>query len=111
MRERETSHSVLFWYYVRRRRPGMAGDTYTLGIDGGGTRCRARLRDASGRLAGEAEGGLANVYQDFEGALRSIVETAREACAAAGLAGDLLARCRAGLGLAGVTDAARGAQV
>jgi glucosamine kinase len=83
----------------------------TLGVDGGGTRCRARLRDAQGRLLGEAEGGLANVYQDFEGALRSIVETARAACRAAGLPEDATALCRAGLGLAGVTDPARGEAV
>jgi glucosamine kinase len=79
----------------------------TLGVDGGGTRCRARLRDGAGRLLGEAEGGLANVYQDFEGALRSIAETARAACAAAGLPEDATRTFRAGLGLAGVTDPAR----
>ncbi|MFO1149810.1 MAG: BadF/BadG/BcrA/BcrD ATPase family protein [Alsobacter sp.] len=79
----------------------------TLGVDGGGTRCRVRLRDAAGRLLGEAEGGLANVYQDFEGALRSIVETARAACAAARLGEEATRECRAGLGLAGVTDSAR----
>ena len=43
-----------------------------LGIDGGGTRCRARLRDGEGRLLGEAEGGLANIYQDFAGAIACI---------------------------------------
>lgn len=83
----------------------------TLGVDGGGSRCRARLRDAQGRLMGEAEGGPANVYQDFDGALRSIVETARAACSAAGLPEDATGLCRAGLGLAGIIDPARGQAV
>lgn len=74
-----------------------------LGVDGGGTRCRARLRDASGRLLGEAEGGTANIYQDFALAIATIAQTAAAAVACANLPADAIARCRAGLGLAGVT--------
>jgi glucosamine kinase len=81
-------------------------ESLTLGLDGGGTRCRARLRDTDGRLLGEAEGGLANVYQDFEAALRTVVDTASAALACAGLTPETLPRCRAGLGLAGVTGPA-----
>ena len=35
-----------------------------LGIDGGGSKCRARIRDSAGRLLGEANGGHANIYRD-----------------------------------------------
>jgi glucosamine kinase len=71
-----------------------------LGVDGGGTRCRARIRSVAGCCLGVAEGDLANVYQDFSGAMESIVETARQAALMAGL--PRLEEVHAGLGLAGV---------
>jgi glucosamine kinase len=70
-----------------------------LGIDGGGSRCRARIRDAAGDILGEAEGGPANIYQDLDGALGTIAAAASEAAAQAGLATGTL---HAGLGLAGI---------
>jgi glucosamine kinase len=70
-----------------------------LGMDGGGSRCRARIRDSAGRILGEATGGPSNIYQDFSGALSTIAETAREAAAQAGIATEFL---HAGLGLAGI---------
>ena len=70
-----------------------------LGIDGGGSRCRARIRDRDGALLGEAVGGASNIYQDFDGALATIVATAREAAAKAGLQTTSL---HAGMGLAGI---------
>jgi glucosamine kinase len=72
---------------------------YFLGIDGGGSRCRARIRDASGNLLGEAIGGSSNIYQDFDGALANIIATAAEAAGKAKLKTDDL---HAGLGLAGI---------
>lgn len=70
-----------------------------LGIDGGGSRCRARIRRADGTMLAEALGGPSNIYQDFRGALDTIVSTASEAAKAAGVTtGDL----HAGLGLAGI---------
>jgi len=72
---------------------------YFLGIDGGGSRCRARIRDAGGAKIGEAVGGSANIYQNFEAAVAAIVETARVAAAPAGIA---LESLHAGLGLAGL---------
>lgn len=84
----------------------MSAHRYHLGIDGGGTRCRARLREASGALVGEAEGGLANIYQDFNGALTTILATAR------GVAGQIPLRLiHAGLGLAGATGPEQCARV
>ena len=70
-----------------------------LGIDGGGSRCRARIRDARGAILGEAVGGASNIYQDFAGALATIIATAGEAAAQAGLATTDL---HAGMGLAGI---------
>ena len=70
-----------------------------LGIDGGGSRCRARIRDGAGRLKGEAVGGSSNIYQSFEGALGTIVATATEA---ASRAGTVTTQLHAGLGLAGL---------
>ncbi|MDP9138221.1 MAG: N-acetylglucosamine kinase [Pseudomonadota bacterium] len=78
-------------------------DLNFLGIDGGGTRCRARIRDPAGRCLGAAEGDLANIYQDFGGAMAAVVETAREASKLAGL--PALDGLHAGLGLAGVMTA------
>jgi glucosamine kinase len=77
------------------------GTGYLLGIDGGGTRCRARLTDGAGRVIGEAEGGPANIASDLEGAAATIVEAATAAAGAAGLPPDVLPRMRAGFGLAG----------
>ena len=72
---------------------------YFLGIDGGGSRCRARIRDAQGKICGEAVGGSSNIYQDFEGAVSVIVATAQDAARSSGLATNVL---HAGLGLAGI---------
>ena len=72
---------------------------YFLGIDGGGSRCRARVRDEAGRLLGEAQGGSANIYQNFDAALANIIAAATEAAREAGLATTQL---HAGLGLAGL---------
>jgi glucosamine kinase len=70
-----------------------------LGIDGGGSRCRARIRNAGGTVLGEATGGASNIYQDFDGALATIRATAEEAARTAGLSTKAL---HAGLGLAGI---------
>jgi glucosamine kinase len=75
------------------------GQLLFLGIDGGGSRCRARIRQADGAMVGEAVGGPSNIYQDFRGALETIVATASEA---AGMAGVKTTDLHAGLGLAGI---------
>jgi glucosamine kinase len=77
----------------------MVGAPYFMGMDGGGSHCRARIRDESGRILGEASGGSANIYQDFDGAIAEIVSVAREAASAAKLHTTDL---HAGLGLAGI---------
>lgn len=72
-----------------------------LGIDGGASRCRARLRDGSGTLLGEGNADPANVFNDIDQARSSIMAAATGALRAAGLSREDIARCRAGIGLAG----------
>ncbi|MGE3871650.1 MAG: BadF/BadG/BcrA/BcrD ATPase family protein [Parvibaculaceae bacterium] len=77
-------------------------DRLFLGIDGGGTKCRARIRTEDGALRSEAIGGLANIYSDFDAALRTILETAHAALRQAGHGEPALQQIHVGLGLAGV---------
>jgi glucosamine kinase len=77
----------------------IADHTAFLGVDGGGSRCRARIRGRDGAVLGEATGGASNIYQDFEGALATIAATAGEAARQAGLPVTAL---HAGLGIAGI---------
>jgi glucosamine kinase len=72
-----------------------------IGIDGGGTGCRARIADAEGRALGEGTGGPANVRLDSALVMSSILTASRAAAAAAGLSERDLQRAHAGLGLAG----------
>lgn len=75
--------------------------TFVLGIDGGGTSCRAALATADGRVLGRAKSGAANIRTDLTGARANIVEAARQAFLAAGQDPDLIPDTPAVLGLAG----------
>lgn len=86
----------------------MADKLFFLGIDGGGSRCRARIRDEEGLLIAEAAGGASNIYQDFDGALETITRTARQAAQKAGLETTAL---HAGLGLAGLITSVGAARI
>jgi glucosamine kinase len=79
-------------------------DALFLGIDGGGTQCRARIRDHAGRLLGEGKGGPANIRLGAATAMQSILTAARAALAEAGLGEADLSRLHAGLGLAGAAQ-------
>jgi glucosamine kinase len=80
---------------------GTKGTTY-LGIDGGGTRCRARIEDESGRVLGEASSGPAATRIGVEKVWRAILEATEVAAAQAGLAREDFAHMRAAIGLAGL---------
>src|SRR5262249_46963271 len=80
---------------------GTQGTTY-LGIDGGGTRCRARIEDERGRLLGEASAGPATTRIGVEKAWRSIMQATEAAAAQAGLTRDDFSLMHAGIGLAGL---------
>jgi glucosamine kinase len=82
-------------------------DTLFIGIDGGGTHCRARIRDGAGRLLGEGTGGPANLRLGPEVAMASIVAAAKAASVAGGLSDSDLTRAAVGLGMAGAIDDAR----
>lgn len=75
-----------------------------LGIDGGGTGCRAAVADGSGRILGQGRAGPANIASDVMGARDNILVAAREALVAAGSDADL-SELAAGLGLAGANAA------
>ncbi len=72
-----------------------------LGIDGGGTKCRARLRDAQGNLRGEGTGGPSNIRLDPDLVWNSILTACREALSQAGFPEDRLRQVHAGMGAAG----------
>jgi len=74
--------------------------TLYLGVDGGGTGCRAAVADAKGRVLGEGAAAGANVFTDPEGARASILAAAAAALEAAGRPGGMGVLVAA-LGLAG----------
>ena len=71
-----------------------------LGVDGGGTKTRTRIRDESGTLLGEGHAGPSNARLG-DVAFVEIMKGARAAAAAAGLSEDDLGKLYAGMGLAG----------
>lgn len=77
------------------------GTPLFIGIDGGGTACRARIVDDATGRHGEGTGGPANVRLDPKLVMNSILTASRAAAEAAGLSGQDLTRAHAGFGLAG----------
>ena len=77
----------------------MAADLF-IGVDGGGSRCRTRLTDASGTLLGEGLAGAANARLRVA-AFSEVMAACRQAIEAAGLGEADIGRIHAGLGLAG----------
>ncbi len=84
---------------------------YFLGVDGGGTNCRARLRDASGRLLAEATGGPSNIFTDPTEAIATVDRVSRAVFAEARLDPALLDETSACFGLAGANMAGAVAKV
>src|SRR5260370_39980549 len=78
----------------------LAAARFFLGVDGGATRCRARLRDSSGRELRHCVGPASNIYIDFDAAMR----VARERINSAIAAGAARQEIAVGLGLAGVSE-------
>jgi glucosamine kinase len=73
-----------------------------LGIDGGGTKCKARLEDAKGNLLGEATAGPANAARNLNGSVAAVIEASEKAIANAKIKGLNLNQIHAGIGLAGI---------
>ncbi|MGF1764157.1 BadF/BadG/BcrA/BcrD ATPase family protein [Aliivibrio kagoshimensis] len=74
---------------------------YLVGIDGGGTSCRARIRNDKGALLGEAKTGSANIQLGVDKALSAIIEAVQQATNQAKLPNSALSRMDVGLALAG----------
>jgi glucosamine kinase len=82
-----------------------------LGVDGGATRCRARLRDGDGKAVMEASGAAANIHVDFAAAIAVLRAVVGEVMGKAGLTSADRARIAIGFGLAGVEDVSDAARV
>jgi glucosamine kinase len=76
--------------------------SYFLGIDGGGSKCKARLEDADGNLLSEFTSGPANPMRDYEQALTSIKDVVEGVFAKANLSLDCTANTHTVMGLAGL---------
>lgn len=80
-----------------------------LGIDGGGSGCRAALADADGQILARAEAGPANIASDPETALQNILAVTHDAVKQVAGSGDATAelpRLCVAMGLAGANVAA-----
>lgn len=75
---------------------------YFIGIDGGGTKCKARLEDENGILLAEGISGPANAFRDLTGTLASVLAASEQAVNAANIDGLTLNQIHAGIGLAGI---------
>jgi glucosamine kinase len=73
---------------------------FFLGVDGGGTGCRARLADDNGKVIGQGVSGPANLTLGIPIVLTSLMEAARLAYVAAGVDERAMAVTHAGLGMA-----------
>ena len=79
--------------------------TIFAGVDGGGTKCRVRLCDASGRWLAEAEGGPANIRLGLTLVWGNILGALDRAMTQAGRGPATCNKISMGLGLAGIADA------
>lgn len=75
--------------------------THFLGLDGGGTGCRAMLVDAAGQELSRAEGGAANVATDMDDAINNIKNLIDTLFAQANVSSSFMSSTSAVLGLAG----------
>ena len=73
-----------------------------LGIDGGGSKCKAIVMSSENKILGTGIAGPGNPLHGFEQAINSITESAKLALADAGIDESELGNIVAGVGLAGV---------
>ena len=73
-----------------------------VGVDGGGSGCRARIEDAQGGVLGTGIAGPAAVRLGIDRSLAAVESACRAAAAEAGLHPAALAEMDAGVGLAGI---------
>ena len=73
-----------------------------IGVDGGGTKCRVRIRNQQGQICSDADGGPANIYSDFDAAISEIKKTLDHALSKLNTDQVLKSDIALGLGLAGI---------
>lgn len=83
--------------------PGPGPVAYHLGIDAGGTKCRARLASADGAILGIGGSGAANTVLGFDALFDTLLDAARKAFDDADLPFAEAARTSAGIGVAGLS--------
>jgi glucosamine kinase len=79
-------------------------DLLLLGVDGGGTRCRARLATNHGIVLAEAVSGPANLRLGLERSFGSVIGAAAQCLRDAALSGSEMSRIVACLALAGASE-------
>jgi glucosamine kinase len=79
--------------------------TLYLGIDAGGTSCKARLTDENGLVLASGTAGPANTRMGLEAVHQVLLEACRQATDAAGLTDAELRSVKAGMGIAGINRA------
>ena len=82
----------------------MPGSEFFLGVDGGGTGCRARLCNRSVTVLGEGRAGPANLRLGIEASLAAVLDATRRCLAVAGLPERTLRDTIACVALAGATE-------
>jgi len=75
---------------------------FYIGVDGGGTGCRARIEDAEGRLLGQGDAGPAATRIGADRSMQAVRTATMAAAIDAGLLSAALAQTSAGVGLAGI---------
>lgn len=72
-----------------------------IGIDGGGSSCRAAVTDGTGRILGRGNAGPSNILSDLDSSLANIIASARNALVDAGLPVEAISGVAAVVGVAG----------
>ena len=84
---------------------------WRIGVDGGATRCRARLRDGAGVELSESSGAAANIHVDFSAAVEVMRGLIADVLTKAGPGDANRPRVAIGFGLAGLSDAGDAARI
>lgn len=75
---------------------------FYIGVDGGGSSCRARIEDREGRLLGQGTAGPATTRIGLDRSMQAVREASETAAIDAGLLPTALGHTIAGVGLAGI---------
>ncbi len=84
---------------------------YFIGVDGGGTGCRAAVADASGEVLARAQSGPANILTDYSKTRENVMIAIQTAWQTAGLDENSMSDADCALGLAGANIGVVGKQL